>query len=295
MNVIKADICCIVKNEHKFIEEWIDYHLNIGFNHIYVYEDYGSDSHAELLKKYEGRVTLIPLEGNTLGVYNHYNSGTQFQLYQTHIKNTKEDNSADWVLLTDIDEFLMFEEGYNLQKLLEEYKDVSAIWLSWKMMSADGRIKSPHPELGVVEAYTKEGGRTDKDVWSVKSFINVQKYKGFKHRIHVASGGVTTRGETTLGKNITSLSYEKAWLNHYFTKSWEDYCDRMFKRGNMSNNYRTFDQFFLVNTDMLPLKNKLLNEIRYKHCVSTMWISKDLKIISGGNIQKIKELKHNRK
>jgi len=43
--------------------------------------------------------------------------------------------------------------------------------------------------------------------------------------------------------------YEKAWINHYFSKSWEEYVTRM-KRGNLGNNTRNFDVFFQVNPDL---------------------------------------------
>jgi len=86
------------------------------------------------------------------------------------------------------------------------------------------------------------------------------------------------------------LSFEKAWINHYYSKSWEDYLDRIFARGNMNNNLRCLDLFFSVNPDMLPMKEKLVNEQRFKKTASTMWISRDMKIICGGNVNKLKEL-----
>jgi len=43
---MRTAIVAIVKNEHRFIKEWVDYHLALGFDDIYIYEDYRSDSHA---------------------------------------------------------------------------------------------------------------------------------------------------------------------------------------------------------------------------------------------------------
>jgi hypothetical protein len=86
------------------------------------------------------------------------------------------------------------------------------------------------------------------------------------------------------------LVFKKAWINHYYTKSWEDYLDRIFSRGNMQNNYRCLDKFFNLNPDMMPMKEKMVNEQRYRHAASTMWISREMKIISGGNIELLKEL-----
>ena len=32
-------ICCIAKDEDKYIDEWIEYHLGLGFDKIYVFRD----------------------------------------------------------------------------------------------------------------------------------------------------------------------------------------------------------------------------------------------------------------
>ena len=41
------DVCIltIIKNEQEYIEDFVKYHLNIGIDHIYFLEDYGSESH----------------------------------------------------------------------------------------------------------------------------------------------------------------------------------------------------------------------------------------------------------
>ena len=34
-----AAICAVVKDEDRYLEEWLLYHLGIGFDHIYMYDD----------------------------------------------------------------------------------------------------------------------------------------------------------------------------------------------------------------------------------------------------------------
>jgi hypothetical protein len=38
----------MIKNEHQYLKEWIDYHLNLGIDAIYLAEDITSDSHKEI-------------------------------------------------------------------------------------------------------------------------------------------------------------------------------------------------------------------------------------------------------
>lgn len=34
---MQTTICCIAKNEDRYIHEWIAYHLKLGFDKIYIY------------------------------------------------------------------------------------------------------------------------------------------------------------------------------------------------------------------------------------------------------------------
>jgi hypothetical protein len=60
------------------------------------------------------------------------------------------------------------------------------------------------------------------------------------------SGLYNTDGEVN-GYGEEYRTFSKAWLAHYFTKSWEDWCDKMFWRGDIFNNHRFFDDFFELN------------------------------------------------
>ena len=281
---MKAVICAIIKDEQRFLREWLEYHLALGFAHIYLFEDYGSTSHKDIVEGLQN-VTLRSVEYDT-PVSNHHSSGTQTELYNWFLKKAKAEHLADWILYTDVDEFLRFEDGYDLQKLCNEFKDETGIWLSWRFYNASGHVK--RPEGGVLENYTQEAKpeeRSDRDIqWMLKSFVNVHNAE--RTSVHEVIGGVNVRHEHQRPVFI----FEKAWINHYFTKSWEDYVERMCSRGNMSNDYRTFDTFFVCNQDMLPMKQRLIDSVRHRHTVATMWISRDLKIISGGNLEKLKRL-----
>ena len=280
----KYVICAIIKDEQRFLKEWIDYHLNLGFNHIYLYEDYDSTSHAEITAPYE-KVSLFPIE--TTPIPQQQTSKKQIDLYNWFLNKSKSENIADWILYIDIDEFLVFEDGYNIQRLCKEFEPYTGVYLCWRMYNANGHIK--RPKGGVMESYTQES-RNDERAdygnlnWQIKSFVNVKKAYGMY--LHEVFGGVNVEHGTEWPYRI----FKKAWINHYFTKSWEDYVERMCKRGNMSKDFRTYDHFFENNKDMLPLKEQLINSVRNIHTNSTFWISEDLKLISGGNVDKLKKL-----
>ena len=53
---------------------------------------------------------------------------------------------------------------------------------------------------------------------------------------------------TALSKN--TIVVDDMWLNHYTTKSFEEFCDKLYKRGMFCNGYRKIDNFFELNPDI---------------------------------------------
>ena len=56
-------LVCIAKDEDNYILEWIDYHLKLGFNHIYVY---CNDWNWFVPSKYLYKVTKIEFNGQKM-------------------------------------------------------------------------------------------------------------------------------------------------------------------------------------------------------------------------------------
>ena len=40
---MKSCILTVIKNEHEYLDEWIKYHLDLGIDHIFIFEDIDSD------------------------------------------------------------------------------------------------------------------------------------------------------------------------------------------------------------------------------------------------------------
>lgn len=269
-------ICAQIKNEERYLNEWLDYHLKLGIDHIYLFEDYGSRSHASLVEGYDS-VTLSTVK--EFGVKNQYSPRTQYYTYCKFLNDYRDE--YDWIFFIDVDEFVTFARGYNLERIQKDYKDFPALLLSWKNYGASGHIN--RPEGGVRENYTKEGivvERAGDLQWAKKSMVNTKLCNNLLN-VHIAEGAKDVNGDANVH---APLLYKKVWISHYFTKSWEDFCDRMFERGNMTNNYRTLDSFFQCNPDMEYMDKELIESVRHRHCVSTMWLSRKYKLISGGKV-----------
>ena len=145
-------ICAIIKNEHRFLEEWVEWHLNIGFDAIHLFEDKGSKSHKEICKKYSN-VYLRGYEEDeeVQKMLSYEGSYRQFVLYNWFGDTYKD--KYEWVAFIDLDEFFVFSNGYTLDILCEEFSEYSAVTINWKMIGASGNINRPN--IGVMQAYTE--------------------------------------------------------------------------------------------------------------------------------------------
>lgn len=281
---MKAVICTCIKDEYDYLVEWIEFHIALGFEHIFLFEDVGSKSHAEIVDKYD-RVTMFPISV-VMGEPNHMER-VQHQMYTYSIKKFKDD--YDWIAFIDADEFVEFEEGYSLDRLLMEYSEHTGIILSWRLYSANGRIK--RPQGGIVESYPKYDDVSDYTKvwfgaqWAVKCFANLKKNPTVKN-VHWINGAINMNGRYYPECKV----YKKAWIRHYYTKSWEEWVYRIMKRGDLCNANRKLNHFFRANPDMKHLQNELIMALAEQIPIGTYILDDYNMIIAGGNINIINRL-----
>lgn len=256
---MKIAVVLLIKNEHSYLKEWIEYYLNLGVTHLFIGEDYGSDTHKNITDEYS-QVTLINVQeylpnwDETVGICSR-----QIKFYDKVFQNHKKD--FDWMGFFDVDEFVVIESG-TLENFLKDYEEYEGVVLAWKNYGACGNIKQPYesviksyPYAIPVYIYDCQGKSFGncKKLQKVEFMhaishdcVDVFKNFSFKESLYCAEMGVPS-------------NWKIAWINHYFTKSWEDWLKRML-RGNMKNNYRTLDTFFEYNPDMEHLSYKLISE-----------------------------------
>lgn len=279
---MKNSICAIIKDEHLFLKEWIDWHLGLGFDAIHLFEDKGSKSHEEICEKYSNVYLRRYENDNEIRqiLSNQGNSGRQKDLYSWFAINYR--SIYDWVAFIDIDEFLFFNEDYSLERLCNEYGDCPAILLYWKMMGASGKIKK---QDNVIESYTEEAVIPRNELnWAHKVLCNLRLWPGMDS-LHRTREYVNTNRK----KDLLDFCYDKAWINHYFTKSWEDWCDRIFHKGGTQKAHRLLSDFFVINPSMRKYEKDLINSVSHLIPNGTYKLNRK-GLIAGGNVSKIMNL-----
>lgn len=231
-------ICTIIKNEHRYLDEWIQYHLNMGFDKIYLYEDIGSDSHNEITDKYDN-VYLdkfrfsdaeLPHHIPTFGVYK------QMYLWEWFIHTHSEE--VGWCLFSDVDEFLEIKSGKTLRETIEDNEGKYGIKIYWDHYDADGNVY--YEDKPVLERFNR---RVDVSNNNYKTFVNLKFPCTMFYNAHLYIG---------------SEECDTMVLKHYYTKSWEEFCEKLLLRGDVFMKNRKLNSFFDYNPDLFDRKDELM-------------------------------------
>jgi hypothetical protein len=134
-------ICAILKDEHQYLKEWIEHHLSIGVDYIYLYEDITSITHVDIVKEYDN--VYLQSIGDFIDMDNCLEKQRD-----TYIKfmNTYKD-TIDYTFFIDIDEFVMFADDYSMDNLIEQCDEWGGVLLPWKHYGACGHIDDPKADV----------------------------------------------------------------------------------------------------------------------------------------------------
>ena len=261
----KVVICSIIKNEHRYLEEWIKHNLSIGVDKIFLYEDEGSESHSEITDKYEN----VVIDSIDVIKEKKVRTNKQITLYNWFLNKYK--GIFDYMIAIDPDEYINFEGFSNIHDFGDSFGDFQAIALYYKWMSANNHVERPNGNI--VDNYTEDVDHSE--LWQFKTIVNLNSTIGEKVRFinsHCVKGITTinTKGEEISTKRNNkeyenSKTFVKAYIKHYVSKSWEDWVERLV-RGNITRNYRNADTFFTFNPDMKKKQSELvdsLNEMEF--------------------------------
>ncbi len=158
-------ICTIFKDDTKYLPEWVEFHLNQGVQHIFLYENNSPDDYENILKNYieSGVVEIISWRREPVHGY-PWNS-IQCDAYLDCIKKNKK--NCTWIAFIDTDEFLFSPSHMDLKRLLKDYKQYAGVSVNWVMYGNSGIDK--------LEANEK---MTDKLVY--RGYMNIQEHKTVK-------------------------------------------------------------------------------------------------------------------
>ncbi|EHH68006.1 discoidin domain-containing protein [Gluconobacter morbifer] len=234
--------CC--RWEYNNISEWISYHKELGFNHIYIYCN--DDDPRDL---YTNCIPFLSEENKYVTFIHCTEVGNQAGMILDFLKRFK--NETEWITFLDIDEFFLLRNVDNVGNFMSKFQEDDAVYFNWSMFGTNSFEKRPEGSVLLNYFYreetlhplTKVISKTKiySDQWIEKNpsdsihhgisnyLINFKCVNVIGKSINDIIGGDADNFIENQAKYLSNNSNQirsVAVVNHYFMKSNEDFIRR---------------------------------------------------------------------
>lgn len=264
---MKVWICAIAKMEELYIREWIEWHKDIGVDHIIIGDNNNSDYDKPLCP-----IIQDYIDDGFVEVINK-NDELEIQLdFYNDIYN-KRKKEFDWIGFIDIDEFVELPAYNNdIHKFLNDkkFENANAIILPWLLYGSEGQLYYENKPVRERFKNFRKHVQNDSHV-SVKFFVRPLNFVSYWHSLHSPLNYKDIKGIMSNGKNNDKIKccdsvgnfnwkpanivitqnglvwftdiqmdeteyydskyYSTAYISHYLTKSTEEYIKYKSLRG----------------------------------------------------------------
>lgn len=233
-------IGAIMKNEGDYLQEWLDYHLAAGVDHFYLYDNGSMDSTRQVLTPYIQRGIVDykywPGEVQQMPAYNDMVSKYRFD--------------TEYLCFLDCDEFLLPLHGeklpYLTRSLLEQDPKAAGLVVNWRMFGPSGWEQKPNG--GVLKNFVYRSADNYEKNEHIKTIANPRKIDtvGNPHFAFYFDNGyaINEDGDKVEGPfNKMGQERSRICINHYFTKSREEWRIRRSRRRADTGEIRSDQEF----------------------------------------------------
>lgn len=250
-------LCCMAKDENRYLPEWIVHHLLLGVDRFIVYDNGSAVPLAETLAPYVDLgivvVEVIPGPERQLAAY--------ARALRAHGPGFK------WMGFLDVDEFVLPLAGQDLPAFLSGYEEHAALGLHWAVFGSSGHLARP-PGLQT-ESYLHRFPLDQGVNCTVKAVVQpaLALAPASPHHFRLAPGHCAVNEHRfPLGGPYGVHTSDRIRVNHYFFRSQREFAEKIERgRGDMSREKFThsMESFYVQareatveDRSMLPLARR---------------------------------------
>jgi len=263
LTAYELSICAIFHNEERFLKDWIDFHLVMGVEHFYLYDNNSEDQYLAVLAPYieSGKVDLIEWD------YKHDNvvdwNAVQCNAYNHCLNNAK----SKWVAFLDTDEYLYSPKSIKLTTFLKEFRRFGAVSANWVMYGTSNIFEIDIKQTMIKQLVFRENAgnihvKTIVQTKCASHFINPHYAILKLNYIQV-----TENKETISGPFSNYYSGNKLRINHYWTRDQKFFLEEKMKRHKAwwNNEYIEIDHLSSVLDDDIYKVFQKLKKSTFSH------------------------------
>lgn len=277
---MRTTVLACAKLENNYLREWVEWYKNLGFTNVIIYDNNDPDGERfeEVIDDYikEGFVIVEDIRGL-------YPGNAQYYAYQGGYD--KYGAYYDWVAIFDIDEFLVLDDRFHNN--INEYLSMGCfigrdlIRVPWRMYGDNGLVRVKNGDYSLMNRFKEPLPKQDR--WTkaivhggIPNLTIPQWGDGQVHIVNIPqikdavdANGMPVRNDTIRG----GCGYENAALNHYSTKTIEEFVLNKIKKGYATAGLDpdvilNMDYFFSQNErtrEKEHLYNELIGKVRCKN------------------------------
>lgn len=250
---MRIALCCIGRQENRYINEFVNHYINLGFCKIYIYDNnQGAEEHFEDVLQDDidkGFVEVVNFRDR------HH---CQFDAYNDCFR--KHGKEYDWMLFCDCDEFLVLTKHNNIEEYLKDKEQFQCVFINWLIMTDNNLVT--YEDKPLMERFTtpmpinKHIQYNFPDNYHIKSIVNgsaEMRFLGNPHNPTTPLKCCNASGKPTNNSPFQLIDYDQAYFKHFATKTIEEYAMIKRKRGYPDGNKDWFKlndwikRFFMYN------------------------------------------------
>jgi len=234
-------VCAIAKNEGAYFKEWLDWHISVGVNHFYIYDNESADNTLQVLQPYidKGIVTykLWPSEGirarrRQMAAYDH--------CITQHRYDTR------WMAFIDLDEFIIPVQDGTLPRFLQRFEQFAAVEINWLVYGSGGqRERTDAPVMTRFRYHSEWLHPLNRHVKSIVQPTRVYNMIGCHEASHMNGLIADSHGQPiTHNFREREPQHDVIRINHYAVKSYEEFLSKQATGRANGKQRRLKDQYF---------------------------------------------------
>ena len=211
-------LCCIVKDETPFLEEWIAFHALMGVEAFVMYDNGSAipvhETLGPLSRRYAITVVEAPGPARQIPCYDHC-----LKTFGKHFA---------WMGFIDMDEFVLPLRHPDLRLLLSQYEHRAGLGFHWMPFGSNGH--KTRPSGLQIENYTLALPSLEPAIWHVKLFVRPSKIRYFinPHTVSCLEGEVVNTDNLPVrGPMSHPIARDLCQINHYYFRSNQDFYKKM--------------------------------------------------------------------
>lgn len=234
---IRTMVCCIGKNENRYIREYIDWYRNLGVTNICLYDNNDIDG-----ERFEDVIKKDIDEGYV--IYNDWRGRTKCQVQSYQDCYDRFGKDYDWILFIDCgDEYLDFAKPMTIQEFLSmpQFENFDMIHVNLQLICDNNQVyyedkplaeRFPEPMMPLDKCVAYLDVPENDHVSSiVRGGLPEVRWDGWSHTptndLRCCNPlGLTVKSDSC----FAPYNFDLAFFKHYSTKTAQEYAWKM-KRG----------------------------------------------------------------